>query len=251
VFEVPDHFECVEGLHLGPVVSWLEVAIDDHDPDDGNLIVVSELEVPSLPSIAVPTIMQARRAQPGEGAIFAGPLDLLGPIRRKIGDPLGLRTEFAMLGLSLAEANENRAAGFVRIRELLRPDPDRLFPGWYEKRVGEKDSSRLFIDRERCPRLVEQLASAPLEEDDEPYPRSAVSRRWEVAGGGLVAALRYAVLSRPAPPAKPEPEPEDPRARHLRDVVARDRELDELVDEGHLEPWQAEQPWRSDYHPPD
>jgi hypothetical protein len=137
--------------------------------------------------------------------------------------------EFALLGLPLGEANEDRAAGFVRIRELLRPDPDRAFPDWYEKRVGEKGSPRLFVDRERCPRLAEQLASAPLEEGDEPFPRSAVSRRWEAASGGLVAALRYAVLSRPSPPARPEPEPDDPRARHLRDMIARERELDEWV----------------------
>jgi hypothetical protein len=43
------------------------------------------------------------------------------------------------------------------------------------------------------------LRSAPVEADDEPLPGAAVSERWEQANGGLVAALRYAVLTRPSP----------------------------------------------------
>lgn len=64
-------------------------------------------------------------------------------------------------------------------------------------RVPAKGLACLFFHG--CPRLAEQVQSAALEADDEPLPGAAVSRRWEQHSGALVAALRYAVLSRPSP----------------------------------------------------
>jgi hypothetical protein len=84
------------------------------------------------------------------------------------------------------QSAEDRSAGFVRIRELLRLDSEYGFPQWHP-RAGDKGSPRLFVFG--CPRLTEQVSSAPVEEDDEPLPRAAVSQRWEQTGGGLVALL--------------------------------------------------------------
>jgi hypothetical protein len=120
--------------------------------------------------------------------------------------------EFRLLNLPLAEGNEDRSAGFVRIRELLVEDPGHTFPDWHQ-RAGDTGSPRLFL--KRCPRLREQLSSAPVEADDEPLPRAAVSQRWEQAGGGLVAALRYAALSRPSPSEAPTEWVENMRDRRI------------------------------------
>ena len=215
--EIPDRWERVEGLHFGPVTSWVELAVDEV----GNLVAVGELLGPGLPSRAAPAIIAARsgtmvgrKGRPKTRVCYSGPAALLGPIVRAWGAPATVRDEFDLLGLPLLEGNEDRSAGFVRIGELLRADPEHKFPAWH-KRAGEPGSPRLFFVG--CPNLVEQLSSAPVEEDDEPLPRSAVSRRWEAAGGGLVAALRYAVMSRPSPSKTPKNEVEDPRDRFIQD----------------------------------
>jgi hypothetical protein len=83
-------------------------------------------------------------------------------------------SEFYALGLSLSEANAD--AGFVRIGELRRPDAGHRFPSWH-RLAGKLGSPRLFVFSE-CVNLIEQLAAAPLEEDDEPLPRAAISLRW-------------------------------------------------------------------------
>lgn len=43
----------------------------------------------------------------------------------------GVDDDFAHSGLSLAKGNVDRAARFVRIGELLRPDPEHRFPDWH------------------------------------------------------------------------------------------------------------------------
>ena len=174
-----------------------------------------------MPSRAVPAIVAARSETARKSAPYAGPVELLGKPPREWGDPPGVRLEFDLLGLPLLEGNEDRSAGFVRIRELLRPDPDRLFPNWHPQ-AGKPGSPRLFLPRHKCPRLVEQLSSAPVETDDEPLPRAAVSARWESGSGGLVAALRYAVLSRPSPSKPAADWVEDMRARVFAELLAND-----------------------------
>jgi hypothetical protein len=203
--EIKPRWERIEALHFGPVISWLELAVDE----SGNLVAFQELELPSLPSVAAPKILAGRTGEDRFGDVpsrpcFAGPLALLGrdPWVTKEWTPFSnVGDEFRLLNLPLAEGNEDRSAGFVRIRELLVADPAHKFPDWHQQ-AGERGSPRLFL--RGCPRLVDQLSSAPVEADDEPLPRTAVSQRWEQADGGLVAALRYAVLSRPSPSNKPD-----------------------------------------------
>jgi hypothetical protein len=181
------------------------------------------LFAPGLPSRFAPAVLAARSGvlEDRNGRLrsrgcFAGAKELIGP------DPwtvqwsgATVREEFLLFGLETLEADEDRAAGFTRIRELLRCDPDHPFPEWHARK-GEPGSPRLFLAG--CRLLVDQLSSAPLEADDEPHPRSAVSRRWESSAGGLVVALRYAVLSRPSPS---EP-PEDARRVLAKEIGARE-----------------------------
>jgi hypothetical protein len=218
--EIKDRWERVEGLHFGPPVSWLELVVDP----EGNLITSVELEVPGLPSQAAPKILAARtgtdkRGEPSGRNCWAGPVALLGRDPWVTGEwstGSTVRDEFNLLDLPMREADEDRTAGFVRIRELLRLDPSHKFPEGHP-RAGEPGSPGLFLNG--CPRLREQLSSAPVEADDEPLPRAAVSQRWEQADGGLVAALRYAVLSRPSPSEKPKPWITDMRDRGVRDFI--------------------------------
>jgi hypothetical protein len=212
--ELPERWQRVEGLHFGPSVAWLELAVDEA----GNLLATRELLTTALPSLAAPAVLAARSApqthRNGREVpryAHAGPLVLLGPTSRQWGAPATVRDEFAQLGVELLEGNEDRAAGLVRIRELLRLDPKHPFPLWHP-RAGESGAPRLYL--KGCPRLLEQLSSAPIDADDEPLPGAAVSERWEQRSGGLIAALRYAVLSRPSPTEPVErTEWKTPRAR--------------------------------------
>jgi hypothetical protein len=205
--EIKPRWERIEGLHFGPKVSWIELAVDEA----GNLIALQELELPGLPSVAAPRILSARTGEDKRGEVpgrpcFAGPLALLGRdpwLTNEWTTAANVGDEFRMLNLPLVEGNEDRSAGFVRIRELLVQDPAHVFPDWHQ-RTGENGSPRLFL--RGCARLREQLSSAPIEADDEPLPRAAVSQRWEQADGGLVVALRYAALSQPSPSPSEKPE---------------------------------------------
>jgi hypothetical protein len=202
------------GAALRAVGPWIELAVDE----DGNLIATRELLTTALPSLAAPAVLAARSApqthRNGREVpryAHAGPVALLGPVSRQWGAPATVRDEFAQLGVELLEGNEDRAAGLVRIRELLRFDPKHPFPSWH-LRAGELGAPRLYL--KGCPRLLEQLSSAPVEADDEQLPGAAVSQRWEQTTGGLVAALRYAALSRPSPTVALErTEWPEPRAR--------------------------------------
>lgn len=194
-------------MHCDPLISWLELVVDEA----GNLITLQEVELPSLPSVAAPKILAARTGKDKFGEVpgrpcFAAPLAVLGRdpwLTKQWTTYSNVGDEFRLLNLPLSEGSEDRSAGFVRIRELLVQDPEHSFPDWHQP-AGEHGSPRLFL--KGCPRLREQLSSAPIEADDEPLPRAAVSQRWEQADGGLVAALRYAALSRPSPSDRPEEE---------------------------------------------
>jgi hypothetical protein len=54
--------------------------------------------------------------------------------------------------------------------------------------------------------------------------------------GGLVAALRYAVMSRPSPSEKPEEWIEDPRRRRILEAIREDdEELERMSPRGYLD----------------
>lgn len=212
---LPHTFERLEALHFGAASAWIDCVVDAA----GSLIVVDEFSAGASPSEIAPLILERRAGAYRD--CYAGPVEIVGRrgARNDVGAPLAtIRSEFACLGIALAQANDGRPAGFVRLRELLRLDEGRRFPSWHP-RAGEPGAPGLFI-ASNCRELAEQIAAARLEEDDEPLPRAAISQRWELAHGSAVAALRYAAMTRPAP------SPEPPVAQtHEQWVAERQREL--------------------------
>jgi Terminase large subunit, T4likevirus-type, N-terminal len=216
-FDIPSDFDRFEALRFGASSHWLELEVDY----DGNLLVIGELRESGLPSQVAASIL-ARR-EDAYRTCYAGPSEIVGrwgETNSWTGAPVAsVLHDFSAAGVDLAQANDSRPAGFVRIGELLRPDSSRRFPDWHP-RSGEPGSPGLFVF-DRCPALLEQLAAAPLEEDDEPLPRAAISQRWETLHGAGVAALRFASMSRPSPSQRDEKPPYDPRARALWDYEQR------------------------------
>jgi hypothetical protein len=158
----------------------------------------------------------------------------------KFGVPASVLTEYREHGIdNLRRANNDRAAGYARLLELVHPDPKRPFPGWHP-RSGEYGSPRLFIFS-TCEHLIAQLQSAPIAKDGS-EAGEAVDAKWEGAHGHSHASARYSVLSRPAPSELPDPEPTDLRAlenvrrfnyildyeRHQRDQIVRPQRFVEV-----------------------
>jgi hypothetical protein len=117
------------------------------------------------------------------------------------GVPASVFTEYVEHGVDhLVMANNNRAAGYSRLLELIHPDPKRPYPSWHP-RTGEYGSPRLFVFTS-CEHLIAQLKSAPIAKDGF-EAGEAVDSKWEGAHGHSHASARYFCLSRPAP--SPEP----------------------------------------------
>jgi hypothetical protein len=203
--------------------AWLLILVDY----DANLVVADEYYKPGLPDEHAAEV-KARRADwweakdddgwPVRHPAWGDPASLRESLPHRhptLGEPATLQTEYQDHGIRLSPANNRRRAGFVRLAELLKPDPTRLFPLWHPRR-GDTGAPRLFVVESRCRNLVDQLRAAPLAtEETDPERGEAVDRRWEGAHGHAHAALRYGVMARPGASAEPEPLPDDPRAQVL------------------------------------
>ena len=204
-FKVPEHWERVEALAGGATTAWLSCAVDTA----GNLFVVDELVGSGLPSAIAPRI----RAKGGGKACFA-PRELFGGREAGAwpawGEASAVADEYMRLGLRMINCEDDRAAGFVRLGELLRAT-DAPLPEQHP-RAGETGSPRLFVF-DTCGALLDELRSAPLEADDEPLPSVAVSRRWEATRGPAVVALRLIAMTRPSPSEEPKRLPDGMRER--------------------------------------
>jgi hypothetical protein len=216
-FSVPEHWKRVEALAGGALTAWLRCAVDEA----GNLI-----------GSGLPSELGRRVRARGGGAACHAPRELLGGrapgVRRQFGDPAEIADDYADVGVSLVHGDDDRAAGFVRVGELLRVMQQAPLPEWHPH-AGAKGAPRLFVF-DTCTRLLDQLRSAPLEADDEPLPGVAVSRKWELVNGPAVMALRLAVMSRPAPANEPpqrEDSPVDPDEQRRDWLAQRYRERDE------------------------
>lgn len=205
-----DRFESMD-YGLNNPTCWLAYAVDH----DGNLVVFDSYYQPALPSESAPAIL-LRRSYWRSSVCYGDPSSLAqrtGTLNR-FGDPATIETEFADQGVPLARANNNPRSGYTRIKELIQPDPKRRHPDWHPRR-GQPGSPRIFIDERRCPELVDQLESAPLQPFDKRWGLEMVDPDWEGPHGHAIAALRYGVMSRPGSSEQPEDVPEDPRAKLL------------------------------------
>ena len=222
VLDVPDTFERFESMDHGTThpTAWLAWAVDY----DGNLIACDELYRPALPSEFAPEVHAARErwygeARPpvvwGDPSIFAKS----GTTNRR-GRPASVVDEYQDAGITIARANNDQKAGYVRLAELLKPDPERRFPAWHP-RYGETGSPRMFVTR-ACPHLIAEIQAAPLAGETERNRGEAVSERWEGPYGHAHAAARYGVMSRPGPSDEPPQVPDDPR-QAFQQMVAENR----------------------------
>lgn len=228
-FDIPEGWPRFENMDFGVnhATAWYVNAVDY----DGNIVTFDEYHEPNLPSVTAPEILK-RRAwwhPPGENpTAFADPSVFSSAgVTNRWGAPATVASEFAEHGINLARGNNDRVAGHVRIAEIVEPDKDRRFPAYHplgsNLEAPELGSPRWFIFR-RCTHLIEQMQAAPIEEEGEPHPGEAVSRRWEGPYGHGHASSRYGMLTWPRPSAKP-PEPvTDPRRALLDEISKREND---------------------------
>jgi PBSX family phage terminase large subunit len=235
-FEVPEHWERFESMDHGaasPTV-WHAWAADT----DGNLVVHGEHYAANLlVSQHARAVHELRKLWLPEGAgapvVYADPSTgaKIG-VADKWGDPASVKTEYAEHGIYLTGGNNDRAAGYARLLELLHVEPGRLAPSWARVPETAGGSPRLYVFRS-CRNLIGQLQSAPVAVEGV-GAGVMVEPKWESAHGHAVASARYGAMSRQPPSVEPEPWIEDPRARrHAELVAAADRD-----DEPGLQPWE-------------
>lgn len=227
----------VEGMDFGlnnPTAWYL--TLTDYD---GNLVFADSYYRPALPSESAPVILQHRKpvSEGGRGwerrddqgwgprnVCYADPAiqHRTGGLT-KWGAPATIETEFQEHGVDLIPGNNDPRVGYGRLRELIEPDPKRRFPLWHP-RAGDTGSPRLFVVRDTCPELVEQLKAAPLQGIDKRHAGEMIDPKWEGKYGHGVAAARYIVSSRPGPTAEPEQEEPDPRRAFLNELEKREQQ---------------------------
>jgi hypothetical protein len=220
--------------------SWGCFAVDY----DGNVIAFGLHHEPGFPSETAPKINAARarwwsRKDTGEleRALCYAPADIRTRYskRQMDGKEISAETEFNELGIYFAHAQQDRRAGYIRIAEMLKLDPDHEFPDWHP-RARETGAPRLYIlDSEEMQPLVSALRDAPLEDVDSPLsklPGEAVEEDWESRLGHAHAMLRYALMSRPRAAEAPKPVIEDPRQARVAERLERiaKREEEDMVD---------------------
>jgi hypothetical protein len=199
--------------------------------EDGNVVVFGEYSQPGIVSKHAARFLELNRRWRAE-SIWSDPSVFAS---QGLSTPRNWRasvaTEYAEHGISLIPANNDRAAGYARLLELLHVEPGRIAPPWASVREGVDGAPRLYVSS-ACRQLVQQLKSAPVAVDGVDAGE-AVDRKWESAHGHAVAAARYGAMSRPSPSAGlPEPEPDDLRMARINERLRRieEREARDLVD---------------------
>src|SRR5438093_6268153 len=157
-FAVPEHWERFESMDHGAAnpTAWHAWAADE----DGNVVVFGEhYEAGQLVSHHARRVLALRRgwhpgrmgrpvvwADPSTGAKFG--------TTTRWGEPATVRTEYAEHGIVLTGANNDRAAGYARLLELLHVVPSRVAPPWAQVREPAGGAPRLYLSS-ACERLIE------------------------------------------------------------------------------------------------
>jgi hypothetical protein len=237
---IPDTWLRWESMDVGlsNPTAWLAWALDY----DGNAVIFDSYYQPGYPSDIAPLILQRRKdgweakdedGYPRHHPCYGDPASIRErlSVKDQWGEPLTLQDEYERHGVHVAPANNRRQAGYVRLAEMLKPDPTRPFPR-YHPRYGELGAPRLFVVESESPELVEQLAAAPVAMgENDPLRGEAVDGKWEGQHGHAHAALRYGALTWFGESKPPEPVEADPRraaAKRLRSRLhfAADRVVD-------------------------
>lgn len=151
-----------------------------------------------------------------------------------------LADEFSDNGVPLEEANNDPRAGLIRLRDLLKLDPEHPFPSWHP-RAGEKGAPHLFIVKGACELLLEELTAAPLRPGDKTNAGEIIDPEWEGPHGHAVAMARYAVMSKPAASVEPE---KSLREELLEPDACAPDELRTMLLKQHIQNVQRKPPWR-------
>ncbi|HEY6107832.1 MAG TPA: terminase family protein [Gemmatimonadales bacterium] len=224
-FALPDHWRRIESMDYGTNNPfWLCFAMDE----DGNAIVFGAEDEPGLVSEQAARIHERRVKWWPRGTrtqTYAPPdIKTRFGSRDAKGHEVTAETEFAAHGITFLPAQNDRRAGFVRVSEMLRLDPDRVFPAWHPM-AGEPGAPRLFVfDTDELAPLIENLRDAPIEDEQSPaanFPGEAVDKAWEHSAGHAHAALRYGLMSWPGASRTPEKIPDDPRAALMQRIEKR------------------------------
>ena len=195
-FRLPQDWRIWEAMDFGITnpTAWFSAALTE----DGDTIVQGEYYSPGLIVTHASRILTLRENYWGHPSIaLCDPSIQARTGFGESGKGETVHSQFGKNGIYLVPANNDRRAGRDRISELLRPDPDRVFPNWHI-RAGELGAPRLYFSS-TCKNVIEQLAFAPLDEDD----LDTVDAFWESRYGHAIAALRYLVTARIYPRERP------------------------------------------------
>jgi hypothetical protein len=211
-FEIPGHWSRFESLDFGHnnPTAYLIWAADE----DGNLVVADEYYSPGLASEHAREILARRRRWGLQGYPYCYSDPSMWSeygLTNKKGMPASIATELQDHGVTgLIRANPDRAAGYLRLRELLHPEAGRIPPLWAQLLEDVAAAPRLYIF-EGCTNLIEQLKNAPTTTKGRSVDiADTVNPDWETRHGHAHAAARYGAMSRPRPSGPADPgEPED------------------------------------------
>jgi hypothetical protein len=194
-----ERFEAADyGLNGAPWACW---AVDY----DGNLVCFDLIyERDKLPSELTPLILEKRRVWGSTDAYVDPSIWHRTGTLNRWGAPAVLADEFDDNGVRVTRANNDPRAGLVRLRELLRQDPEHRFPAWHP-RSGEPGAPRLFFTPATS-RVVEELRAAPLQPIEKRDGGEIIDPAWESRHGHAVAMSRYAAMTLPEPSTEPPAE---------------------------------------------
>lgn len=187
-FEIPEGWLRYRSLDHGQnnPTCCLWQAIDP----DGNIFVYREYYSPGVVSAHCGEINTLSEDEYYAYTLL--PPDMWGKTREKDGNLFSVYDEYIEYGIYGVKANNSVNGGLNRVNEYLKVDPERVHPI-----TGEKGSPRIFIFK-NCRNLILEIPDYIWKEgEDVPIKKN----------DHACDALRYGVMSRPAPNKKKETMP--------------------------------------------
>lgn len=159
---------------------------------DGNIFIYDEYYSKGLVSLHCTTILEKFEINDFE-TIEADP-SMMAKTREKNGAPWSIFEEYDEYGISLSPANNSKEAGWNRVGEYLRVDPDHIHPI-----TGKHGSPRIFFSS-RCRNLLTEVPEYIWKRlsDESSNPKEEARKLKDHA----CDALRYLVMSMPSPYSK-------------------------------------------------
>lgn len=156
---------------------------------DGNIFIFDEYYFKGLVSAHCHGISERFELEKFE-TIEADP-SMMAKTREKNGIPWSIYEEYEEYGIDLSPANNNREAGWNRVGEYLRVDPNHIHPI-----TGKEGSPRLFISN-RCINLLREIPEYIWKRvsDENTNPKEEARKLNDHA----CDALRYLLMSLPSP----------------------------------------------------